>query len=92
FRIFQETLTNVMRHAEATEVVIEFFAEQERLNLIIRDNGKGITKVQLNSPHSLGLVGMRERIQHLQGEISISGDQGKGTAVHVSLPIINPIS
>ncbi|HMW36921.1 MAG TPA: two-component regulator propeller domain-containing protein, partial [bacterium] len=92
FRIFQETLTNVMRHAEATEVVIEFFAEHEHLHLIIRDNGKGITKVQLNSPHSLGLMGMRERIQHLQGEITISGEQGKGTVVHVSLPIINPIS
>jgi signal transduction histidine kinase len=86
FRIFQETLTNVVRHAEATEVNVRLARENAVLILEIHDNGKGIGEDQVSADRSLGILGMRERALLLGGELSIRGAPGEGTTVQVRLP------
>lgn len=87
FRIFQETLTNVVRHANASRVAVSLKASAGRLLLTVRDNGKGIAEEQLAKPNSFGLLGIRERTYHLGGEVIISGEAGKGTVVKVTIPL-----
>ena len=86
FRILQETLTNVIRHAEATKVRVLLERGDGRLLLRVEDNGKGITKSQISAHSSFGLIGIRERARFLGGEVRIEGSEGKGTTVTVSLP------
>ena len=87
FRIFQELLTNVARHAGATRVDVEVHLDADTLMLDVRDNGKGIASATLESPKSLGLLGMHERAQVFGGKIEIMGRQGKGTQAKVSIPL-----
>ncbi|HYD57027.1 MAG TPA: response regulator [Burkholderiales bacterium] len=86
FRIFQEILTNVARHARATRIDIELELTDEALRLEVTDNGVGIPDSDLNGRKSLGLLGMRERALLFGGEVSISGTPGQGTRVSVSIP------
>ena len=86
FRIFQETLTNVYRHAAASTVHVQLVENPDGLDLTIRDDGLGISLDKVNGSGSLGLIGMRERAQAIGATISISGQQGKGTTVRVHLP------
>ena len=90
FRIFQETLTNIVRHAEATQVTIRLREEDDKLVLEVQDNGRGMTGRELSGTRSLGLLGMRERATMLDGEVNIIGRQGKGTTVGVRIPIQRP--
>jgi len=87
FRIFQEALTNVARHANAIEVDVHLRIIKNTVVLKIRDNGRGITKKQLDDVNSFGIMGMRERVVHLGGSIMFRGTRGKGTTVTVILPI-----
>ncbi|MCD6282824.1 PAS domain S-box protein [bacterium] len=87
FRILQEALTNVARHAEATEVCVRLEKEQGTLFLEVRDNGRGITEEQASSGKSLGLTGMRERARLWRGNVTIEGSEGKGTVVSVRIPM-----
>ena len=87
FRIFQEILTNVARHAQATALNITLQEQAGGLVLEVRDNGRGVTDAELSDPTSLGLVGMRERALLLGGEITLTGTPGKGTVVRVWLPL-----
>lgn len=89
FRILQETLTNVARHANASEVYVTLDREANDLILKVKDNGKGITETELLRERSLGLLGMKERALFLGGEINIIGAHGKGTLVTVQVPIKN---
>ena len=87
FRVFQEILSNVARHSEATKVEVSLKAESERVILEVSDNGRGITKEELSSPTSLGILGMRERAAQLGGEFKIAGKKGKGTTVTLRFPL-----
>jgi len=87
FRIFQETLTNIVRHADATQVNVHLREEGDKLVLEVQDNGRGMTGRELSGTRSLGLLGMRERATMLDGEVNIIGRQGKGTTVGVRIPI-----
>jgi PAS domain S-box-containing protein len=86
FRIFQEALTNVLRHAAANEVSVRLVQQTDALVLRVADNGRGITPEQLTSRHSLGLLSMRERAHLWGGEVTIEGKPGKGTLVSVRMP------
>jgi PAS domain S-box-containing protein len=87
FRILQETLTNVLRHAQATEVTITMKQESGEFFLAIKDNGRGIPESEKSGAHSLGLLGMRERAHLIGATIDIAGAEGKGTLVAVRIPI-----
>jgi signal transduction histidine kinase len=87
FRIFQETLTNIIRHAEATAVEVVMAVDAGRLVLIVSDNGKGITEAAIASTKSIGLAGIRERAALLGGTAVFSGGPGLGTIVTVSIPL-----
>lgn len=87
FRICQESLTNVMRHAQAQQVQIRLERVGTEVSLQIQDDGKGIDSSQIHHPLSLGLMGMRERVLPWNGTVTIEGRPGYGTTifVHVTL-------
>jgi len=87
FRIFQETLTNVQRHAKATKVTVRLKATDKHLEFIVKDNGKGIADEQLRKPDSFGLLGIKERVYHWGGREAIVGGIGKGTTITISIPL-----
>ncbi len=88
FRIFQEALTNVARHAQATEVDVWLQQAGGNLELMVHDNGRGIILGNLTNQNSLGLAGMRERVRLLAGEINFDGLEGQGTTVLVKIPLL----
>jgi PAS domain S-box-containing protein len=92
FRIFQEALTNVARHAEATHVGVRFGIADGRLCVEVRDNGKGIAERALRSPKSLGLLGIHERARRLGGKVSVGPGQSGGTVVSLELPLAGETS
>ncbi|MEI8204539.1 MAG: PAS domain S-box protein, partial [Bacteroidota bacterium] len=85
FRIIQEALINVVKHAKATEVTILLKTHADKFTLEITDNGIGLTKATLINPHSYGLIGIRERTKLLDGKLSIKGQPGKGTIIKVEI-------
>lgn len=87
FRILQEALTNVSRHANATEVMVELQLNGHSVSLNIEDNGRGITESEVNNPRSLGILGIRERARILGGAVDIRANKPEGTCVEVSLPL-----
>jgi two-component system sensor kinase len=86
FRILQEILTNVARHAQATEVHIQLRREEGHLFLDVRDDGKGISQEDISDPMSLGLLGMRERAMMVDGDVTVQGTAGRGTIVTLRIP------
>jgi len=87
FRIFQERLTNVARHARATRVEVALRADAGRLVLEVHDNGKGISEAELSGSKSLGLLGMRERAMAFGGSVEFGAPGARGTRVTVVLPL-----
>ena len=87
FRIFQEILTNVARHSRATRVDIDLDISDERVALVVVDNGIGIPEGELRGRKSLGLLGMQERALLFGGDVNVSGVPGQGTRVAVNIPI-----
>lgn len=86
FRILQEALTNVVRHARATEVRVILQHTNDLLTLEVADNGKGISEIEKNKVESFGLLGIRERARSIGGSMTINGEQGKGTVLRISVP------
>jgi len=86
FRIFQESLTNVARHAKATKVTATLYKEADSLVLKVEDNGKGISADDIHNTKSVGLIGMREHALFLGGTVNFSGEPSKGTTISVQFP------
>lgn len=89
FRIFQEILTNIVRHAHASEVGIDLVQRNGHLVLRVKDDGRGITKAEISDPWALGLLGMRERAAAIGGEIRFRGAPVNGTMVTLKVPLGN---
>ena len=87
FRIAQEALTNITRHARATSVDLQLDRRENVLHLIIQDDGRGITTDEAAGRASFGLGGMRERALLLRGSVEITGRPGRGTRVHLQVPL-----
>lgn len=87
FRIFQEGLTNIARHSEATGVSVSLKIEQDHLLLTIQDNGKGFVVHDIVNKKTLGILGMRERISLIKGAFSLESAPGKGTKIKVTVPV-----
>lgn len=91
FRIFQETLTNVTRHADASRVTVYLNSNGRNLCLKVSDNGRGITTEEINDVKSFGIMGIRERARLWNGTVNIKGMRGKGTTVEVRIPMDSAI-
>lgn len=87
FRILQESLTNVARHSKATKVNIQLEKTNGYFKMVVQDNGKGIPEEKLSDPHSIGLIGMKERAFSINGELFIESYEKRGTKVIFQLPI-----
>ncbi|MFZ9387515.1 MAG: PAS domain-containing sensor histidine kinase [Chitinophagaceae bacterium] len=87
FRVLQECLTNVARHAKATEITVRLYQQDDHMNLEIQDNGVGFLKAEVTNKKTLGILGMKERIALIKGNYSIDSILGKGTLVRVSVPV-----
>jgi len=96
FRIIQESLTNVVRHARAQHIWIELSQSDGAVELLVRDDGMGFDVPKTldwaaNRGH-LGLLGMKERVQILGGHLEVDSKPGLGTRIRLSLPLTEPIS
>jgi two-component system sensor histidine kinase UhpB len=87
YRIVQETLTNVARHSHATAVEAQVVCSGADIRLSVKDNGHGIAPDHLKKAGSFGLVGMRQRVSALGGEMRIESAEGAGTAIHITIPL-----
>jgi signal transduction histidine kinase len=87
FRIFQEALTNVARHAEARKVDAALSVSDGVLMLVVHDDGKGIDPSAVEAPRSLGLIGMLERAENVGGHVVFARHSKKGTVVTLTLPL-----
>lgn len=87
FRIFQESLTNIARHAQASEVYASLKKENEKLLISIKDNGKGFVISSIANKKTLGILGIKERVALLQGKYEIISSPGQGSTVKVLVPV-----
>jgi signal transduction histidine kinase len=88
FRIFQESLTNIMKHAQASEVRILIQNSPDNIELTISDNGRGFSQDARLKPRSFGLRGIQERVAHFGGQVTFTSAPGTGTTVSVTVPHI----
>ncbi|PWW29438.1 two-component system sensor histidine kinase DegS [Cytobacillus oceanisediminis] len=86
FRLIQESVTNALKHAEAREIVVKLEINHNRVAAVIKDNGKGFN-TQEKRRESFGIIGMRERVELLEGQLSIDSKIGKGTIVIIQIPL-----
>ncbi|HEV2481915.1 MAG TPA: PAS domain S-box protein [Puia sp.] len=87
FRIYQETLTNIARHAEASHVQVRLTSELRQISLEVQDDGKGFDEEIISSKRTLGLLGMQERALMIGGEFIFSSTPGKGTTIKILIPL-----
>jgi len=87
FRIYQETLTNIARHAEATHVQVRLTSDDRQLMLEVQDDGKGVDEEMIGSKRTLGLLGMQERALMIGGEFIFSSTPAKGTSIKILIPL-----
>jgi PAS domain S-box-containing protein len=87
FRILQESLTNVTRHAQAQRVEVALGRVDGSVTLNVRDNGRGFNLEDPRRPNAFGLMGLRERVSLLGGEVRIESQPGEGTVLHVQIPL-----
>jgi two-component system NarL family sensor kinase len=88
YRVIQETVNNVIKHAEATELDIQLVKEDESITATIEDNGKGFNTLQLKGLEGLGLKNIRTRVEYLKGTVDFDSSIGRGTVVSVWIPLI----
>ena len=86
FRIYQETLTNIVRHAAASHVEVRLTADHRHIGLEVQDDGRGFEEEKIGSKRTLGLLGMKERALVIGGEFEISSRPGKGTSIKILIP------
>jgi PAS domain S-box-containing protein len=87
FRILQESLNNVMQHSHANNVLIKLHRAENKLTMTVADNGVGMVPGRKRGSASFGLIGIRERVARLGGELDICGTPGNGTALSVTIPV-----
>ena len=87
FRVCQEALTNVTRHASASHVSIRLTCLDGEISLVVKDDGRGITEEEIKRHGSLGLLGMKERVAILGGTLDVQGRSGEGTTVSIRIPL-----
>ena len=87
YRVFQESLTNIVRHSGASAMEVNLKKLRNAIELVVSDNGIGIDIDKINSISSMGLEGIRERVKSAHGEVSIKSKKGNGTTIKVKIPV-----
>ena len=88
FRIIQELVTNIIKHAEASEASISLTQHEDAINVVVEDNGKGFKAGQLsNNSGGMGLGSIEKRVEHMEGQMEVDSTQGKGTSVIIDIPL-----
>jgi signal transduction histidine kinase len=90
FRIAQEALTNIARHARAEHVILDLNVTPEEVEMVIQDDGRGIKTREISKADSFGLLSMRERVRNWGGKIWIEGDEETGTTITVKIARSTP--
>jgi signal transduction histidine kinase len=83
YRIVQELLNNALKHASASEVLVQLIREDHRLNVLVEDNGRGFDTKQLENNNGAGWNNIRSRVNYLKGQLDIQSETGKGTSVSI---------
>ena len=86
FRIVQELVTNIIKHAEATEAAIHITNHEDSLNIMVEDNGKGFDTKAIAKQHGMGIHSIDKRIDNLGGTVTIESEINKGTTVIIDIP------
>ncbi|KIL42998.1 histidine kinase [Jeotgalibacillus campisalis] len=86
FRLVQESVQNALKHAQATEISVKVEIRQDRITVVIKDNGKGFDPLQ-KKQGSFGFIGMRERVELLAGEMTVNSKPGSGTLIMIQVPL-----
>jgi signal transduction histidine kinase len=87
YRIVQELLNNILKHAAASEALVQLVKEDSRLSIVVEDNGKGFDTSVLESNKGAGWTSIRSRIDYLQGQLDINSEAGKGTSVTIEINV-----
>ena len=87
YRIVQELLNNILKHAAATEALVQLIREDDRLSIVVEDNGKGFDTALLKNNKGAGLTSIRSRVDYLKGQLDIHSEAGKGTLVNIEFNI-----
>ncbi len=88
FRMIQELMANIIKHAEATKATIQFTQHEDNLNIIVEDNGKGFDMAAVRRTESgMGLGTIEKRIEHLEGSFTVDSVRGKGTSILIDIPV-----
>ena len=89
YRLVQELLNNTLKHAAATEVLVQLIKDDSRLSIVVEDNGKGFNTACLEMSKGAGWTNIRSRVDYLKGQLDISSGAGKGTMVNIEIPLKN---
>ena len=87
YRIVQELLNNILKHAAASETLVQLVKEQSRLSIVVEDNGKGFDPALLENNKGAGWTSIRSRVDYLQGHLDINSETGKGTSVTIDINV-----
>ena len=87
YRIIQELLNNIIKHASASEAFVQLVRETKRLNVVVEDNGKGFDTAILEKNKGAGWMNIRSRVDYLKGQLDIHSEEGKGTLVNIEFNI-----
>ncbi|NOS57127.1 MAG: hypothetical protein HOP37_12845 [Cyclobacteriaceae bacterium] len=87
YRIVQELLNNISKHAQATQVLVQLARQANELNITVEDNGIGMTSEEVNLSTGAGWINIRSRVEYLKGELDIQSSPGRGTSVHIIIPL-----
>ena len=87
FRIFQELLSNIVRHAQASRILVRITTDHAALSILVRDNGLGAVPEAFDAPNAHGVMGMRERARQNGGHLAIHSQLGEGSAFHLRIPL-----
>jgi signal transduction histidine kinase len=87
YRIIQELLNNVLKHAAATEAMVQVIRDEGRLNIVVEDNGRGFDMKSLDENKGAGWINIRARVDYLKGQLELNSEPGKGTQVNIEFNI-----
>ncbi|MGH2647449.1 MAG: sensor histidine kinase, partial [Ginsengibacter sp.] len=87
YRIVQELLNNVLKHAAASEAFVQLIRQENRLSVVVEDNGKGFDANLAGNKDGAGLINVRSRVDYLKGQLDINSEPGKGTLINIEFNI-----